>query len=71
MRGHARDHAHTDRMRLITLFEYRRFIYICLPEAGRHLLGFIDRIISRPPYFFLCVPAFSVRCNKRDMIEVM
>ena len=80
MRVNARDHAHMERTRLITLFarekekerkrEHRRFIYICLYGAGRHLLGFIDRIISRPGMPF-CVLAFSIRCNKCDMIEEM
>lgn len=82
MRVNTRDHAHMDKMRLITLFvcekekekkrkrEHRSFIYICLYGAGRHLLGFIDRIISRPSMPF-CVPAFSIRCNKCDMIEEM
>lgn len=77
MRVNARDHAHMDKMRLITLFAREKekertpsFIYICLYGAGRHLLGFIDRIISRPSMPF-CVPAFSIRCNKCDMIEEM
>lgn len=80
MRDNARDHAHMDRMCLITLFarekekerrrEHHRFIYIYLYGAGRHLLGFIDRIISRHsmPFYVL---AFSTKSNKCDMIEKM